>query len=190
MIHLKIYENTTEVIIDKLKSGKLDAGILVTPLSLRFIHEIPLFYEQFFVYSHDLFKKNYLLPEDIDPNELWLLEEGHCFRSQILNLCELRKKSQTRFEFEAGSIDTLIKMVDHQSGVTIVPELATFTLSKKQKAHLKPFAPPAPVREVSLVTHRDYVKKSLIDALKQVIISHLPTLDQSEKRNLIAIGKI
>ncbi len=189
-IHIKIYENTTEVIIDKLKTGVLDAGILVTPLSSQFIHETPLFYEKFFAYSHDYFKKNYLLPEDIDPDELWLLEEGHCFRSQILNLCELRKKSKNRFEFEAGSIDTLIKMVDHQSGVTIVPELATFTLSKRQKAHLKPFAPPVPVREVSLVTHRDYVKKSLTDALQDAIINCLPVMDQSEKKNRIAIGKI
>ena len=189
-IHIKIYENTTEVIVDKLKTGMLDAGILVTPLSYRFIREIPLFYERFFVYSHDYFQKNYLLPEDIDPDELWLLQEGHCFRSQIMNLCELRKKSRTRFEFEAGSIDTLIKMVDHQSGVTILPELATFTLSEYQKAHLKPFAPPAPVREVSLVTHRDYVKKSLIGALQTAIMSHLPELNQSEKKNVVTLGKI
>ena len=189
-IHIKIYENTTEVIIEKLKTGMLDAGILVTPLSYNFIKEIPLFYEQFFVYSREFNNKNFLLPIDIDPDELWLLEEGHCFRSQILNLCELRKKSQARFEFEAGSIDTLIKMVDHQSGVTIVPELATFTLSKQQKNHLKRFAPPVPVREVSLVTHRDYVKKSMIDALRESIINNLPNLDQSENRNRIAIGKI
>ncbi len=188
-IHIRIYENTTEVITEKLKNGMLDAGILVTPLSLRFITEIPLFYEQFFVYSHDYYQKNYLLPEDIDPDELWLLEEGHCFRSQILNLCELRKKSQARFEFEAGSIDTLIKMVDHYSGVTIVPELATFTLSPQQKTHLKPFAAPEPVREVSLVTHRDYVKKSLLDALKDTILDHLPPLDESEGKNRISIGK-
>ncbi|MEO1263425.1 MAG: hydrogen peroxide-inducible genes activator [Bacteroidota bacterium] len=189
-IHIKIYENTTEVIAEKIKTGLLDAGILVTPLSYRFIHEIPLFYERFFVYSHDFFQKNYLLPEDIDPDELWLLQEGHCFRSQIMNLCELRKKSRSRFEFEAGSIDTLIKMVDHQSGVTIVPELATFTLSKDQQTHLKPFAPPVPVREVSLVTHRDYVKKSLIDALSESIIAHLPDMKHVEEKNLVAIGKI
>ncbi len=142
------------------------------------------------MYAHYEYKKNYLLPEDIDPDELWLLEEGHCLRSQILNLCELRKKSNAQFEFEAGSIDTLIKMVDHQSGVTIIPELATFTMSKEQQKHLWPFAPPVPVREVSLVTHRDFVKKSLIDALKNAVLKNLPELSEKGEVNRVEIGKI
>lgn len=189
-IHLKIFEYTTEVIVDKIKKGLLDVGLLVTPLPHKFIHEIPLFNESFFVYAHDLIEKNYLLPEDINPDELWLLEEGHCFRSQILNLCELRKKSNSQFEFEAGSIDTLIKIVDHQSGVTIVPELATFTMSKKQLKHLRPFAPPVPVREVSLVTHKDFVKKSLIGALKKEVLDNLPKLPEKGEINRVEIGKI
>lgn len=189
-IHLRIYENTTELVVDKLKKGLLDVGLVVTPLPYRFINEQPLFNECFFVYSHNIQKKKYLLPEDLNPDELWLLEEGHCLRSQILNLCELRKKSNVQFEFEAGSIDTLIKMVDHQSGVTIVPELATLTMSEKQLKHLRPFAPPVPVREVSLVTHRDFVKKSLIDALQSVILENIPKLSKRRKINIVEIGKI
>ena len=189
-IHLKIFEYTTEVIADKLKKGLLDVGLLVTPLPYKFMSAIPLFNESFYVYAHDLIEKNHLLPEDINPDELWLLEEGHCFRSQILNLCELRKKSNTLFEFEAGSIDTLIKLVDHQSGVTIVPELATYTLSKRQQKHLRPFAPPVPVREVSLVTHKDFVKKSLVEALKKEVLDSLPPLPAREKVNRVEIGKL
>jgi LysR family transcriptional regulator, hydrogen peroxide-inducible genes activator len=178
-VHLKIHEHTTGALVEKLKKGQLDAGLLATPLPLYpfgkvNLKEIPLFYEPFYVYSHDEHEKNYLLPEDINPDELWLLEEGHCLRSQILNLCELRKKSNAQLEFEAGSIDTLIKMVDHQSGVTIVPELATFTLTKEQRKRLRPFADPVPVREVSLVTHRDAVKRSLIEALRQEVVGNLP----------------
>ncbi|HFA48965.1 MAG TPA: hydrogen peroxide-inducible genes activator [Bacteroidetes bacterium] len=189
-IHLKIYENTTEVIIEKLQKGQLDTGLLVTPLHHRDIKETPLFNERFFVYAHDILEKHFLLPEDIDAEELWLLEEGHCLRSQILNLCELRKKSNAQFEFEAGSIDTLIKMVDHQSGVTIVPELATLTMSKKQKKHLRPFAPPVPVREVSIATHRDFVKKSLIDALKDGVLENLPKLGAEGEVERVEIGKM
>lgn len=173
-IRLKIFEFTTEAIVGQLKKGSLDAGLLVTPLPQAILHETPLFYERFFVYAHDEYEKNYLLPEDIDPDQLWLLEEGHCLRSQILNLCELRKKSNTQLEFEAGSIDTLIKMVEYQSGITIVPELATMTMYKRQRKFLRPFAPPVPVREVSIVTHRDVVKKSLVEALREVVVKNLP----------------
>lgn len=173
-VHLKIFEFTTESIVEQLKKGSLDAGLLVTPLPQAILHERPLFYERFFVYAHDEFEKNFLLPEDIDTDQLWLLEEGHCLRSQILNLCELRKKANSQLEFEAGSIDTLIKMVEHQSGITIVPELATLTMYKRQKKFLRNFAPPVPVREVSIVTHRDLVKKSLVDALQKIILENLP----------------
>ena len=190
-VYLKIHEHTTETIVERLKKGQLDAGLLVTPLPHAFLNETPLFYESFYVYAHDEYAKNYLLPEDIDPDELWLLEEGHCLRSQILNLCELRKKSNAQLEFEAGSIDTLIKMVDHQSGVTIVPELATLTLSKEQRKRLRPFVPPVPVREVSLVTHRDFVKKSLIEALRQEVLASLPKLAvKAGEGERVEIGKI
>lgn len=173
-VRLKIHEHTTNGLVERLKKGQLDAGLLATPLPQAGLQEKPLFYEPFYVYAHDEYKKNYLLPEDLDPDELWLLEEGHCLRSQILKLCELRKKSNGQLEFEAGSIDTLIKMVDHQSGVTIVPELATYTLTQEQRKRLRPFADPVPVREVSLVTHRDAVKRSLIEALRQEVVANLP----------------
>ncbi len=189
-IHLKIYEYTTATIIDQLIKGHLDAGLLVTPLNHAMLNEIPLFHECFYVYAHEEHAKNYLLPEDIDPDELWLLEEGHCLRSQILNLCELRRKSNAQLEFEAGSIDTLIKLVDHQGGVTILPELATRTLAREQKKRLRPFAPPVPVREVSLVIHRDFVKQSLIQALRLAILEELPKLATKEGQGeRIEIGR-
>lgn len=173
-VRLKIHEHTTNGLVERLKKGQLDAGLLATPLPQANLKERPLFYEPFYVYAHDEYEKSYLLPEDINADELWLLEEGHCLRSQILKLCELRKKSNGQLEFEAGSIDTLIKMVDHQRGVTIVPELATYTFTREQRKRLRPFAAPAPVREVSLVTHRDAVKRSLIEALQQEVVANLP----------------
>ena len=173
-VHLKIHEHTTSALVEKLKKGQLDAGLLATPLPQANLSETPLFYEPFYVYSHDEYEKNFMLPEDLNPDELWLLEEGHCLRSQIMNLCELRKKSNAQLEFEAGSIDTLIKMVDHQRGVTIVPELATLTMTREQRRRLRPFADPVPLREVSLVTHRDAVKRSLLEALRQEVVANLP----------------
>jgi len=181
-IYLKIGEYTTKIMIEKLRRGQLDAGILVTPLHNVHIKETPLFYETFFVYSSYDFKKKYLLPEDLNPNELWLLEEGHCFRSQIMNLCEIQKQSSSQLEYAAGSLETLRQLVDNQEGITILPELAINYLSAEKKGKLKHFQPPAPVREVSLVTHRDFIKKALIEAVQDEILAAIPDEMKEDRR--------
>ena len=178
-IKIRVKEMTTELLVEKLKAGRIDAGLLVTPLQDNSIIEYPLFYEELVAYvskSNAAFKKNYVLADDIDLKELWLLEEGHCFRSQIISLCELKKQSnlQSHFEYEAGSVETLRKMVEMNKGITILPELATIDFSVKQQNMIRHFKSPAPVREVSLVTHRNYVKKKLVDVLKEEVLKSLP----------------
>ena len=123
-----------------------------------------------------MYPKTYILPQDIDPNKLWLLEEGHCFRTQIANLCQLRRASAagSHFEYEAGSLETLRRLVELNDGVTILPELATSEMTAKQKSLLRKFRQPIPTREVSIVTHRDHVKKNLIEILKKEITGSLP----------------
>ncbi|WP_460557579.1 hydrogen peroxide-inducible genes activator [Ferruginibacter profundus] len=192
-VTIKVKEMTTDIIVEKLKTGRIDAGLLVTPLQEVSITEYPLFYEELVAYvskKNAAYKKTYVLPDDIDLKELWLLEEGHCFRSQIINLCELKKqtKEQSNFEYEAGSVETLRKMVELNNGVTILPELATLDFSAKQTNMIRHFKSPAPVREVSLVTHRDYIKKKLIDVLKEEIIAILPSkLVLNKNKNLVKI---
>jgi len=187
-IRIRVKEMTTDVIIEKLKAGRIDAGLLVTPLQDISIIEYPLFYEELVAYvskNNAAYKKTYVLPADIDLKELWLLEEGHCFRNQIVNLCELKKqnKEQSHFEYEAGSIETLRKMVEMNNGVTILPEMATLDFSVKQLNMVRHFKPPAPVREVSLVTHRNYLKKKLVDVLKAEILNTLPPKIALNKKN-------
>ncbi len=189
-VQLKVTELTTDILVDSLKKGTLDVGVLVTPLNDLSIKEEVLFYEDFVVYvskSNALSKKTYVLANDIDVKKLWLLEEGHCFRSQVLNLCALQKASRQEksFQYEAGSIETLRKMVELDNGVTILPELATLDLTAKQKRLIHRFKSPAPTREVSLVTHRNYIKKRLIDLLKEEIRSILPSPMQNRKHRQI-----
>ena len=192
-VKVSVKEMTTDVIIDKLKSGKIDAGLLITPLQDTTIIEYALFYEELVAYvskKNAAYKKRYVLADDIDLKELWLLEEGHCFRSQIINLCELKKqtKEQSHFEYEAGSVETLRKMVEKNNGVTILPELATLDFSVKQMNMVRHFKAPVPVREVSLVTHRNYVKKKLVDILKEEILDTLPEkITMNKKNNIIKI---
>ncbi|MEJ0105638.1 MAG: LysR substrate-binding domain-containing protein [Bacteroidota bacterium] len=152
---------------------------MVTPLNENGIKEEPLFYEELMAYvsrKNEAYQKTYVLPQDIDPNKLWLLEEGHCLRSQIVNLCELRKASRegSHFEYEAGSIETLRRLVELNDGITILPELATLSLTNKQLELIRHFRKPTPMREVSLVVHRDFIKKRLIDALKKEINESIP----------------
>ena len=185
-VKLVVTELTTDNIIARLKDGRLDAGILVTPLQEAGISEHVLFYEEMMVYAspqNDMYGKKYVLAKDIDPNKLWLLEEGHCFRSQIMNLCELQKESKFihRFEYEAGSIDTLRRMVDISDGITIIPEIATISFTKKQEQCLRHFKSPIPMREVSLAVHRDFVKKRLVDILTKEILNGVPQKIQQNK---------
>ena len=178
-VKLKVVELTTTQLITKLKTERIDVGIIVTPVNDESLLEQPLFYEEFIAYlssSELAYQKKFLLSTDIDLSRLWLLEEGHCIRSQIMNICELRKQQSDsqHFEYEAGSIETLRKMVEKHGGITILPELVLNDLTPEQLLQTRRFEAPAPVREVSLVTHRNYVKKSLIDALKQEIIAVIP----------------
>lgn len=189
-IQLQIHELTTDLIIARLKDGRIDVGILVTPLHENGISEIPLFYEEMMAYvskTNTAYKKTFVLPKDIDPSKLWLLEEGHCFRSQIMNLCELRSISteHNHFAYEAGSLETLKKMVDLYDGITVLPELATLDLTTKQLQQIRHFKHPAPVREVSLAIHRNFVKRRLIDVLKQEIINCIPAKIKKNKKALI-----
>ena len=186
LVKLVINELTTELLIARLREGRIDVGLLITPLNEKGIKEDVLFYEEMVAYiskKNSAYQKTYLLPKDIDPEKLWLLEEGHCFRSQIVNLCELRRntKEGSHFEYEAGSLETLRRMVEINDGITILPELATLDLNKDQQDCVRHFKSPSPVREVSIITHRDFVKKRLVEALKVAIVGSLP---EKVKNNL------
>jgi LysR family hydrogen peroxide-inducible transcriptional activator len=176
-LNMIIKETITKEVIHELKSNRLDCGLVVTPLNDSSIKEDILFYEELFVYvskKNALYNKKYVLPTEIDPDQLWLLEEGHCFRSQILNLCELQKSSDSHFQYETGNIETLKRMVDKTDGITILPELAVREFSKPQLKFVKSLKAPSPAREVSMVTHRDHIKTKLLTALKQEILGIVP----------------
>ncbi|MFM7859265.1 MAG: hydrogen peroxide-inducible genes activator [Flammeovirgaceae bacterium] len=176
-LNLVIKETITEEVTRELKSNQLDCGIIVTPVKDIAIKEEVLFYEELFVYvskKNSLIDKKYILANEIDPSKLWLLEEGHCFRSQILNLCELRKTTGFHFQYETGSIETLKRMVEKSDGITILPELAIMEFSFSQRKLVKRLKEPNPAREVSIVTHRDHIKTKLVRTLKEEVLNIVP----------------
>jgi len=192
-VRLSIHELTTENIIRQLKNGTLDAGIMATPLNTPELKEDFLFNEEFIAYvsrKEKLFNKKYLLPDDIDVHSMWLLEEGHCLRNQVMNLCALQKDAsiEKHFDYAAGSIETLKHFVDKNGGITLLPELATYNMSSTKKTMLRYFKSPAPVREISLVTLKTFSKTRLINILKQTVMESLPPqMEQKKKVDVIPL---
>ena len=190
-IELIIEEETTKSILQKLKTSETDAGILVTPIDEKSLLTYPVFYEEFYVFSHVKIDKTYILQEDIDFKHLWLLEEGHCMRDQMMRICELRNLENTKIKYNAGSIESLINITESMGGMTIIPELATWNLSPERKERVIPFAEPTPVREVSVIHHKFTTKLRLIHAvlntLNEVIPSYMKIKDSYQR---IDIGPI
>lgn len=193
LLKVKIRELVTEDIVGQLKKGELDIGLMATPVSDAALREHPVFYEEFFAYTADdepIAKKKYILPKDIDLSKLWILEEGHCLRDQIFNLCELKKKDlqSDRLHYQAGSLETLKNLVDSNRGITILPYLATLNLSKKQQAKIREFAQPKPVREISLVVSQNFPRKKIIEAIKGEIEASLPESAEVRKKKVVQLS--
>lgn len=178
-VHMKVEELITEHIEEKLKKDLLDVGILVTPLHNKAIIERPLYYEEMQIYSnrsHPLIRKPVIQVKDIASPELWLLSDGHCFRSQVINLCDLQEleSDQLPFDYAGGAIDTLIKIIDKEGGFTLIPELAGMELKGERRKQLRHFSDKIPLREVSLVYTRQFAKTKLVESLAGCIRKSIP----------------
>ncbi len=180
-LRLTIHELQTDQIVSQINNGKLDLGILVTPLESNQIVEHVLFNEPFYLYAspdHVLLKRKTIQKNDLNSGEIWLLSDGHCFRDQALSLCrDVKSKadSVSNFRFESGNLETLKKMVDQGAGYTLLPHLAIKDLvHREQKERVKEFASPVPTREVSLIHHQHYTRSAIIEAMTSEIRKSLP----------------
>lgn len=177
-VNLVIDELVSEQIISKLNNDLLDAALLVTPINEASIVEIPLFYEKFLLYvseMHPLLKKNKIEYSEIDMSDIWLLKEGNCFRNQVINMCGTNDKDQKhQLKFDGGSLETIRRIVDSQYGFTIIPELASLEMHEGQLEKIRHFPSPEPVREVSLIVRRSFMKRKLLNLLQEEIIANIP----------------
>lgn len=176
-VNLKVSEMTTEQIIQNLKHGTLDVGLLATPLGENSLREVPLFYEPLVGYvspQSTLFAKKQVTAQDLMNEELWLLDEGHCLRSQILKICDQSQRYCVNLQYQTGSIEALKRIVELNRGVTILPELSMQDFRTDQMEMVRYFEEPEPVREISLVTHRQDIKKKLIHLLKEEVLENIP----------------
>ena len=172
-VKLIIEELNTDEIITKLKNGHLDAAIAATPLMEEKIKEIVLYFEPFVAYvpeNNHNYQKEEIEVSDLNIDEILLLQDGHCFRDGILNLCKNTTRSEvSHFQLESGSFETLIKLADEGLGTTLLPYLHTLDLKDKDKLKLRHFKEPKPAREVSLIFPKNELKIQIIEALRSTI---------------------
>ncbi len=171
-LHFNIEELTTKTIIQHLKSGRLDAGVISTPIDNSEMEGQVLYYEKLMVYGHIESNRKYLSPEDLTYHQMWLLKEGHCLREQIIDLCSLEPGNiKQNISFQPNTFDSLLNLVDKFGGLTLLPELYYKDLDKERKSKVMQFDAPYPVREVSLVYYRPFVKQRILQMLTSEIIT-------------------
>ena len=172
-VKLKIEELTTEEIIQRINDGHLDAAIAATPLENDNIKERVLYFEPFVAYvpkDHKMHQLNKIVASNLEIEDMLLLEDGHCFRDGVINLCKTFKQQQDdKFQLESGSIETLIKLSNEGLGMTMLPYLHTLDIEEATKGNLRYFEEPVPAREVSLIYHKSELKMQIIEALQTVI---------------------
>lgn len=170
---LKIEEQTTENILKKIADGSYDAGILATPLHNPNIIEKPLYYEPFVAYipvNHRLQNAKTIYSEDLDINDILMLEDGHCFKDSVLNICNQDIiESKEHFQLKSGSFETLVRLANEGLGMTLLPYLHTLELKEKEKQCVHYFVEPYPAREISLIYHKNELKMQIIKALHDTI---------------------
>lgn len=193
MVKLNIIEMKTSEIVPAIKNDKLDGALLVTPLDDDQIIERTLFYEPFCLFhaeDHPLAKRKTIKIEDLKKYPSWLLEEGHCLRNQILNLCEIYDGANVleNVSFKSGNLETLLNLVRQNNGMTAITELARQRLPKSEREHLtKSFSKPIPTREVSLISARAFLKEGIIEELESIIVKNLPAELTSHKKGKIEV---
>jgi LysR family hydrogen peroxide-inducible transcriptional activator len=186
---ISVSETTTDNIKQEIAEGRIDIGILVTPLNSNLI-EIPLYYEELFLYSNVWEDDGSKLSSTLDPSKLWLLEEGHCLSNQINSICNLNAGARisNSLTYQTGSLETIVRMADLGFGQTIIPQMFVDYLDNKSKEKVHPLPKPTPIREVSLVHAKSYSRKAIVNALKLEILAHIPLQWQTiAERSIIPI---
>lgn len=176
-LDIQVVEMKTKDIKQALIDGKIDAGILAQIDGLDDYYQTPLFYEQYFAYvsqESGLFDNKLVRTSDLTGEQLWLLDEGHCFRDQLLRFCQLKSAQVSQLAYRLGSMETFMRMVESGKGVTFIPELAVEQLGESQKRLVRPFAIPVPTRQLVMITNKIFIRETLLKALVSDIQKCVP----------------
>ena len=177
-LDIRVREMKTYQIKEALIQGDIDAGILAQIEDLEEYDQTHLFYEKYegYVSREDaLFQKETLRTSDVaSSRDLWLLDEGHCFRDQMVRFCQMKSSQTSQLAYNLGSMETFMRMVESGKGITFIPELAVMQLSREQKELVRPFAIPVPTRQLILITNRNFIRQTLLDVIVKEIQASVP----------------
>ena len=187
-LDIRVTEMKTQECLEALKGGVLEAVLIAGAAEGDHFHSIPLYYESFlgYVSKHNaLFKKEMIRSSEVNGEQLWLLDEGHCFRDQLMRFCQLEAAKSCQIAYRLGSMETFMRMVESGKGITFIPELAVLQLNDEQKRLVRPFAMPRPTRRIYLVTRTDFIRHTLLNMLIEKIKACVPkemlTLQNGQK---------
>ena len=179
-LELVLKEGTTNNLTEELLNGSLDGALMAGPLNNSGISEYPLYYEKFYAYvspNDKLYDEREIDMDAIDINRVWLLENVHCLRGQVERLCRMKRSiapDNSQIKYEAGSLDTLINIVDYNDGITILPEMSAMGLSEEKQENLRALKNMTAVREVSLFVNKDYVRRRMLSAVMDIVKGSVP----------------
>ena len=175
---IRVREMKTHEIKEALLQGDIDAGILATIEGLEKYSQLPLFYEKYVGYvsrEDALFHKEVIRTSDIaGSRELWLLDEGHCFRDQMVRFCQMKSSQTSQLAYNLGSMETFMRMVESGKGITFIPALAAMQLSESQQELVREFAIPVPTRQLLLITNRNFIRQTLLEVIVKEIQASVP----------------
>ena len=176
-LDIRVIEMKTNDIKKALQTGEIDAGIVASLAGMEELQQTPLFYEQFFAYvsrEDALFNNEVIRTSDLNGEQLWLLDEGHCFRDQLMRFCQMKSARASQLAYHLGSMETFMRMVESGKGVTFIPELAVLQLGDAQKELVRSFAIPCPTRQVVLLTNKNFIRHTLLEVLVKEIKLSVP----------------
>lgn len=176
-LDIRVVEMKTNDIKKALQTGEIDAGIVASLAGMEELQQTPLFYEQFFAYvsrEDALFNNEVIRTSDLNGEQLWLLDEGHCFRDQLVRFCQMKSARASQLAYHLGSMETFMRMVESGKGVTFIPELAVLQLGDAQKELVRSFAIPCHTRQVVLLTNKNFIRHTLLEVLVKEIKLSVP----------------
>lgn len=188
-VGFRVMEMKTDACKRALNRGEIDAAILVSLDDMENFNQTSLFFEQFIAYvspTDPLSQNTSIRSADLAGHFLWLLDEGHCFRDQLVKFCNIKSVCDTKLTYSLGSIETFMRMVEAGQGITFIPELALLQLNECQKTLVRPFAIPIPTREVVMLTTKTFIRntllKAVVDAIRQSVPERMLKMNNTEQR--------
>lgn len=176
-LDIRIVETKTNQALSALQSGEVDAAVIASEMNENKIQSETLYYEQFFGYvsrNESIFDNQLIRSSDINGERLWLLDEGRCFRDQLVRFCKMEKVKLRQAAYRLGSMETFMRMVESGNGITFIPELAVMQLNHEQKELVRPFAIPRPARQITIATRTDFIRHSILATIKDSIRQSVP----------------